>query len=443
MPRPPARPASTALAAALLAAFSAAPAHAAVPARPAGSAAAIVPAGPTVARHAVVPAQLAAPRQLVAPAVARAVPGCSSPLAPAQPVAALPWPQRRYAPERLSALATGAGVTVAVIDSGVDRAHPQLAGRVLAGADFLDAGGDGGRDCAGHGTGVASIIAASPHPGVAFQGLAPGARILPVRVSEQQVVDGRGSGRTVSPADFARAIRWAVDHDADVLNLSVVLYADDPAVRAAVRYALRRDVVVVAAAGNLHDSGDPRPYPAAYDGVLGVGAIGSDGQRADFSQIGPYVDVVAPGREVLMAAPGRGHRQAEGTSYAAPFVAATAALVRQYRPELSAAQVAQRIIATADPAASAGSGSGYGAGVLNPHRAVTETGAHPADRARPAGALPMDRADPAQLARQARRATARDRALAVAAVATAVAAVAMLLAVVLPRGSRRRWRPAP
>lgn len=242
---------------------------------------------------------------------ARAAPTCATSPAPARPVAAVPWPQQRYAPQRLTPLATGAGVTVAVIDSGVDRRHPQLRGRVLDGADFLDPGGDGTRDCAGHGTGVASIIAAGEDAGVAFRGLAPGVRILPVRVSEQQVVEGRESGRTVSAAGFARAVRWAVDHDADVLNLSVVLYADDPDVRDAIDYAVRRDVIVVAAAGNLHDSGDPLPYPAAYDGVLGVGAVTPTGTRATFSQTGTYVDLVAPGSDVLMAAPGQGHQRAE------------------------------------------------------------------------------------------------------------------------------------
>ncbi|MFC8847694.1 MULTISPECIES: type VII secretion-associated serine protease mycosin [unclassified Micromonospora] len=404
MPRPTARPALAAAAAALLTVLPATPAQAA-------------------GAH-------------------RADPGCAAPPAPARPVAATPWPQQRYAPQRLAALASGAGVTVGVIDSGVDRRHPQLVGRVSAGTDFLDPGGDGSSDCAGHGTGVASIIAAEPRPGVAFQGLAPGARILPVRVSEQQVVEGRESGRTVSAVDFARAIRWAVDHEADVLNLSVVLYTDNPAVRSAVGYAVERDVVVVAAAGNLHDSGDPRPYPAAYDGVLGVGAIGSDGRRADFSQTGPYVDLVAPGGEVLMATPGQGHRQAEGTSYAAPFVAATAALVRQYRPELTAAQVTRQILATVDPAPGNGSGGGYGAGVLNPYRAVTETGAGPVGPARRAVALAAGEVDPALVARQARRAAARDRAVVVAAVAGAAVASAVLLAVVLPRGGRRRWRPA-
>ncbi|WP_406038770.1 type VII secretion-associated serine protease mycosin [Micromonospora sp. NBC_00898] len=374
------------------------------------------------------------------PAAARAAPTCAAPPAPARPVADQPWPQQRYAPDRLTPLATGAGVVVAVVDSGVDRRHPQLAGRVLDGADFLDPGGDGTRDCAGHGTGVASIVAATPRPGVAFRGLAPGARILPVRVSEQQVVDGRESGRTVGAADFARAIRWAVDHDADVLNLSVVLYADDPTVRSAIGYAVRRNVVVVAAAGNLHDSGDPRPYPAAYDGVLGVGAIGADGVRAPFSQTGPYVDLVAPGGDVLMAAPGQGHRRAEGTSYAAPFVAATAALLRQYRPELTAAEVARQIVDGTDPAP--GRGDGYGAGVLNPYRAVTETPGPVVDRPARAAALPVGGTDPAAAAQRARRATARHRALLVAGAAGATTTLVVLLAAVLPRGARRRWRPA-
>ncbi|MET7875878.1 type VII secretion-associated serine protease mycosin [Micromonospora profundi] len=374
-------------------------------------------------------------------AALREAPACATPFAPVRPVDATPWPQQRYDPARLTPLTTGAGVTVAVVDSGVDRVHPQLAGRVRAGTDLLDPGGDGGRDCAGHGTGVASIIAATPRSGIAFHGLAPGARILPVRVSEQQVVQGRESGRTVSADEFARAIRWAVDHDADVVNLSVVLYTDDPQVRAAVQYALDRDVVLVAAAGNLHDSGNPRPFPAAYDGVLGVGAIAVDGARAAFSQIGAYVDLVAPGSDVLVAAPGQGHQRVEGTSYAVPFVAATAALLRSYRPELTAAQVAQRIVATADPAPGAGHGGGYGAGVLNPYRAVTETGGG-ATAPRPVAALADDRADPVLLARQERRATARDRALAVGAVIGTVAVAVVLLALVLPRGARRRWRPA-
>ena len=165
---------------------------------------------------------------------------------------------------------------VAVLDSGVDRRHPQLRGRVLPGRDLLD-GGDGSTDCVGHGTAVAGIIAAAPAGGTGFAGLAPRARILPVRVSEQREVDGENPGRRVDPAGLARAIRWAVDRDAAVLNLSLVLHHDDPAVRAAVAYAHSRDVVVVAVAGNRQQEGAPTPYPAAYDGVIGVGAIDETG----------------------------------------------------------------------------------------------------------------------------------------------------------------------
>ena len=273
---------------------------------------------------------------------------CTNAVAPAAPVADLPWAQARFAPQRLSVLSDGTGVTVAVVDSGVDDNHPQLRGRVLAGRDFLDPSGDGRLDCVGHGTAVASIIAGRDVDGVEFRGLAPAARILPVRISEQQIIEGResgrhGDGRAVRPRDPVGGRRGR-----DVINLSVVLYQDNPDVRAAWP-ALASDVVVVAAVGNLHENGDPVPYPAAYDGVVGVGAIGPDGALQPFSQVGSYVDVVAPGGAVLAAVPRRGHKEQSGTSYATPFVAATAALVRAYRPDLPATAVVARILATADP----------------------------------------------------------------------------------------------
>jgi type VII secretion-associated serine protease mycosin len=355
----------------------------------------------------------------------------------------VPWAQQRLAPERLSPLADGSGVTVAVIDSGVDRRHPQLRGRVGDGADFLDARPDGTLDCVGHGTAVASLIAAgSPPAGVPFRGLAPGAEIVPVRVSEQHTIGGETQGRTASAGQFAAAIRWAVDNgEADVLNLSVVLLRDEPAVRAAIAHALSRNVVVVAAAGNAHDDGDPTPYPAAYDGVLGVGAINADGVREDYSQVGDYVDVVAPGGGIAVAWPDGRYSVQSGTSYATPFVAATAALVRQYRPELSARDVARRIVATADPAPGGGDRTGaYGSGVVNPYRAVTEEVAiGPPERAKPLATLA---ADPAAVAARQRRAENRRDALLLAFGGTGAAVLVLILALVVPRGARRRWRPA-
>jgi membrane-anchored mycosin MYCP len=367
-------------------------------------------------------------------------PACSS-LPPAGRVfAEPPWAQQRFGLERLLPFADGSGVTVAVIDSGVDRGHPQLRGRVRSGADFLDRSGDGLLDCKGHGTGVASLIAAAPRDGVQFRGVAPGARILPVRVSERDNLDRKDPGDAVTPAELGQAIRWAVQHGAKVINLSLVLDRDTSEVRSAIRYAVAKDVVVVAAAGNSGQQNNPRPYPAAYDGVLGVGAIGPDGLRASFSQVGPYVDVVAPGEGVIMAAVGGGYAVDRGTSYAAPFVAATAALVRDYWPTMSAKEVVRRIVATADPAAGGRQSEAYGAGVVNPYRAVTEKVAQEApERLAP---LPVDRDDPAAVALRERAAASRQRALTLAAGGAALAGLAVLLAVVIPRGIRRRWRSA-
>ncbi len=349
----------------------------------------------------------------------------------------MPWAQERYAPHRLTPLADGRGITVAVIDSGVDAKHPQLAGRIVAGTDLLDTG-DGTIDCVSHGTAVASIIAANPADGVGFHGLAPGVTILPVRLTEAQVLQDGTSGRRVPPSELARAIRYAVSRGAAVLNLSVVLYQDDPAVRSAVQEAIGAGVVVVAAVGNQHDQGDPVPYPAAYDGVLGVGAIGPTGIRVPSSQVGSYVDIVAPGSEVTAAARVRGHGRYDGTSFAAPFVSATAALIRQYRPDQPAEAVVARILATADPAPGGAWSAEYGYGVLDPYRAVTERLASGApERAAP---LPETTADPATLAAAAHDAERRRLALRLAGGGGAAAVLVLVVAVVLPRGARRRWR---
>jgi membrane-anchored mycosin MYCP len=363
-----------------------------------------------------------------------AAPACPA-VAPAAVEADAPWPQRRYGLERLAGLADGTGVLVAVVDSGVDSGHPQLAGAVAPGIDLLDPGGDGRLDCVGHGTAVASIIAARSRDRSAFRGVAPAAVILPVRVSER--VDDSTSGRTAPVAAVAGAIRQAVDRGARIVNLSLTIDRDDPALRDAVRYAVAKDAVLVAAAGNRHDTGNPRPYPAAYDGVIGVGAIQADGTRVPQSQSGDYVDLVAPGAEVTAAARGGGHARYTGTSFAAAYVAGAAALVRQYHPALTAAQVAERLTATADTTGV--SGGGYGAGVVNPYRAVTgrtdeRAASHP-------GPLAAHTRNPAELAAAAAATRTRHRALVLGAAGTGLAVLILLAAAVLPRGIRRRWRP--
>ena len=367
---------------------------------------------------------------------------CQNPPAPGKVSAAKPYETQLFAPERLAPFATGAGVRVAVIDSGVDDEHPQLRGKVATGRDFLHGDASGRQDCVGHGTAVASLIAARPADGAGLRGLAPGATIVPVRVSEQTDTEQQGDGEPVSPARFATAIDWAVgEGGADVINMSLVMTADDSRVRDAVARAVNAGVIVVAAAGNhgRPDEANPRPYPASYPDVIGVGAIGANGVAGEFSQHGDYVDVMAPGKKVTFAVPGAGHNQGDGTSYATPFVAATAALVTQRFPELTPAQVARRIFATADPAPGGRRSELYGFGVLNPYRALTETLGR---ETRPApAAVIMHTEDPAAVALAARRARAQDMSLLVAAIGAGVVLLVVVVAAALRRGRRRGWRP--
>jgi membrane-anchored mycosin MYCP len=376
------------------------------------------------------------------PAPAAAV--CAAPpqQQPLPTVSGQPWAQQRWGLDRLAALgADGSGVIVAVIDSGVDARHPQLRGRVMPGWDALERGGNGLEDCVGHGTEVASLIAAQPISGTSFRGLAPGVKILPIRASEHTDSNDRGRGNS---ADLAQAINEAVLRHANVINLSLALSEDRQDVRTAIANALSRNVVVVAAVGNAHNQNgdkDPTPYPAAYKGVIGVGAIDENGVRYAKSQTGDYVSLVAPGQQIQAALPGDGYQMFEGTSMAAPFVSATAALVIQkFGPNISARQVAVRLMATADPAPGQPGSPEYGQGVLNPYRAVTGL---LADGTSPAKLppLPQLRRDPAAEAAAAAVGRRRTVALSLAGGVGALTVLVVLVAVVVPRGRKRGWRP--
>ncbi len=276
---------------------------------------------------------------------------------------------------------------VAVVDTGVDAHTPQLAGRVLAGVDLTgQPGGAADADCHGHGTFVAGIIAAAPAPGGGFAGIAPAATILPVRVT---------STSQVAPGLLAEGIRVAVDHGAKVVNVSASARAPDPALAAAVAHAEQRDAVVVAAAGNDDRRGDGPTYPAAYPTVLAVGAVDSTGQRADFSETGPYLALAAPGVNVISVGPGGpGQWEGSGTSYAAPFVAGVAALVRADHPELTAAQVRARLTATAEHPVGPLPDPGLGWGVVNPLAAVTAVLPEHGAAGAPAGSSPASASRP-------------------------------------------------
>jgi type VII secretion-associated serine protease mycosin len=360
-------------------------------------------------------------------------PGACSDPDPARPaVTARPWAQQVLDPAVVWPFSTGAGVTVAVVDSGVDADHPQLRadGVVRRGEDFHLVGDlPGDFDCDSHGTAVASIVAARPVPGVGFAGLAPGARILPVRVSDRGYTD-TGGVTMIDPAVLARGIWYAADHGAKVINLSLAGTGDNRLIRDAVAHARDRDVLVVAAAGNGQEGGTPRrSFPAAYDGVLGVGAVDESGVRLPGSQIGPHVDLVAPGGGVLAATRAGGHQYWQGTSFAAPFVSATAALVRAAWPGLTADQVAARIRATATPAPGGPDSAAYGAGLVNPYRAVTD------------GLVDTEPAVPPPLRREPAPAAPEPLpALRILGAAVGVAALALLGAAMLGRGRRGRWQ---
>jgi len=305
------------------------------------------------------PAVQAAPQGLPGPR-----PGCPPQHGTSAP-AAEPWAQKALRFAAVWDRTRGAGVTVAIVDSGVD-ANPQFGDRVIFGPDLVAGTKPGipaGADCVGHGTAVASIIAAAPVPGVSFTGVAPAARILSVKISGTDTFP-----TSVTP----QGIMDAVQFGADVINLSLATPDDVPALRNAVEYALHHNVVVVAAAGNDLPQGGTGPfYPAAYPGVLAVGAVGPGGVLAGFSDRHTPVGVTAPGVNVTTAYPGTFPAAYDpgqnGTSFAAAFVSGVVALVRSAHPGLNAAQVVARIEATAHGAA----GPGTGHGLVDPVRAVT------------------------------------------------------------------------
>ena len=348
---------------------------------------------------------------------------------------AQPAELRVYGPARLAGLATGAGVRVAVIDSGVDARNPQLRGRVEVGRDPLYKASSGRLDCVGHGTAVAGIIAGAPVGGTEVQGLAPGATIVPVKVSEKSDMDEASSGRDsqTSARAFAEGIRWAVrEGRADVINISLVMVAEDPRVEAAISEAVEAGVVVVAAAGN----DGPKPgvtYPADFPGVIGVAAVGADGRLADFSQPGRHVDIAAFGAPVTVLSPVAGHTVVEGTSFATPFVAATAALLRERFPRDSGLQISERILRTADPAPGGARSAGYGRGLLNPYRALTEDSGPVVAGGGVVSPSAVVAAVPGR---------EWERAGWFAAGGAVVAVLAGVMAVVVARGRRRGWHPA-
>src|SRR4051812_7645243 len=260
------------------------------------------------------------------------------------------------------ATSTGSGAVVAVIDTGVLASHEDLAGRLLPGYDFVDNDSDP-NDGNGHGTHVTGIVAADEGNGLGIEGVAPSAKVMPIRVLDN---DGSGTGENV-----AKGIDYAVAHNADVINLSLggdaigTILGGDDAFTKSVQNALDKGVVVIAAAGN-----DTAPFceqPAVTGPILCVGAIDRRNMRTFYSSSG---DIVAPGgsglggsdEDILSTYNDGKYTEIAGTSQATPHVSGVAALLVSLG--LHGRAVTDRLLATA------GSSPTAGAPILNARAAV-------------------------------------------------------------------------
>ncbi|MEO3743648.1 S8 family serine peptidase [Plantactinospora sp. B5E13] len=366
---------------------------------------------------------------LAAPGVpADAAAPCATPAGVYQD--AVGWAQRLTDPTRIWPLTDGAGQLVAVLGTGIDADNPQFGPGQVAGASDRT-------DCDGRGTFAAGIVGARPDPATTFAGLAPGARILALRYTE--TTDGAaGSGDGPDPDDLAEAVRRATDAGAGVILVVVPAVRSSRALESAVREALAEEIVVVAPA--VAARAGLRSYPAALPGVLGVGAHDQAGSPVQ-TEAGGHVTLAAPGADLVSTAAGTrgriGQRWGVGDpAYAAAYVAGTVALIRAYRPELSPAQVRERLAATANRPPY-GRDPRLGWGRLDVAAAVTaELPAGPAP-GRAAAAAPQV-VEPAV---GPTRPPARPRLPGVLALLGLVGAVLAGLAVtVLRRGRARGWR---
>ncbi|GIJ52362.1 type VII secretion-associated serine protease [Virgisporangium aliadipatigenens] len=265
---------------------------------------------------------------------------------------------------RAQEIAKGGGVTIAVIDTGVDSEHPDLRGNVLDGFDVNGDPGAGRVDKNGHGTAMAGLIAAHGKGPDGALGIAPEARILPV-----QVLGPTGSG-----AGVGEGIRWAVDHGARVVNLSLGGGGGTSAgIGSGIDYARSRDVVVVAAAGNTDRARDVE-FPANKPGVVAVGGVDKQGNDSATTVKGEALVVCAPSEDIMTTGlEGKYRRGDGGTSSAAAIVSGVVALIRSKFPQLTAEQVVNRLTATATDKGDPGHDRLYGWGIVDPVKALTAT----------------------------------------------------------------------
>lgn len=278
------------------------------------------------------------------------------------------WGLDMLAAERVWEDAHACGQTIAVIDSGVNGEHPDLIGTVRPGKNIVGRG-TGLRDRSGHGTEVAGVAAAAHGNGRGISGMAPGARVVPVGIE-----DAAGQ---MHASDLARGIKWAIEKQASVINLSLGGPVQSPNVEYWLQRAHEAGIPVVASAGNAYRNDNPVIWPAASRHTIAVGAVAPTGVWAPFSSTGRYVDLTAPGVAVLTTAGNGGYVAANGTSVAAPFVSATVALLRERNPDLTPDEVRAALISTASDQGGKGWDARFGYGIVDPPGALAAVGGTP------------------------------------------------------------------
>lgn len=295
---------------------------------------------------------------------------------------------------KVQRITRGEGVTVAVLDTGIDFRHSDLKGALLKGHTFAGGRDDGWGDVDGHGTAMASLIAGRGHgPGHqdGVLGIAPGAKLLPVRTS---------TGGLENSRSLPQGIKWAADHGADVVSISQG-DVDGEGLKEATEYALGKGAVVVAGVGNTNQGYGTVAAPAMYPGVVAVSATDQAGKFANVSVGGHEVVLSAPGTEIMAAGSGKRGKYGAGTgtSDSTAIVSGVAALIKSKYPDLDAANIVNRLIATADDKGPHGRDSQYGFGIVNPVKALT--GDVPKTNANPLIKPPHSSAKPAESATDA------------------------------------------